>query len=472
MQARANILNLQVSSQRIDKVYNIRNSSESSLGQGAFGFVVKAEDKTTGQIRAVKIIKKTKLQEIDADLTLLSNELKIMLQMDHPNIIRLYEVFEDSKYFYFVMEFMKGKTLYETLVSEESSLTENTIRSIFGDIVKGIRYLHNCGVCHRDIKPENIMYVNKKNSHVKIIDFGVSKYFFSPENPKKEITLRTQAGSLYYISPEIMEGAYDSRCDIWSVGVILYSLFSGVPPFFDMDPNIVLRKVKNMEYDFKEAVWKQISPQAIDLISKMLVRREDRLTADQVLEHEWMKMNLEHKTHVIQLNSLKRFFLGNTFSKYILEIIAACSSETDNEEMGGVFVDIDEDGDGLISRDELLEGIDTHFNIRDAELTEMIKAKYSSEQKLNYNNFLTVVTSMSSYSNFDKRIEKAFNLIDRKGKGKIDGSDVQSALKKMKIPEKTDGHSWDELIKEADKNGKGYLELEDFKQMLRFYVNN
>ena len=472
MQSRSNILNLQVSSQRIDKVYNIRNTPESTLGTGSFGFVVKAEDKTTGQMRAVKIIKKDKLQKIDANLTLLANELKIMLQMDHPNIIRLYEVYEDPKYFYFVMEFMKGNTLFATLLSEDNNLTENSIRMLFADIMRGIRYLHSCGVCHRDIKPENIMFVGKKNSHVKIIDFGVSKYFFSPENPKKEITLRTQAGSLYYISPEIMEGAYDSRCDIWSAGVILYSLFAGVPPFFDMDPNVVLKKVKNMEYDFKEPVWEQVSPQVIDLIRKMLTKRDIRFTADQVLEHEWMKMNLEHKTYEIQLGSLKKFLMGSTFSKYVLEIIAACSSETDNENMGAIFVDIDTDGDGLITRDELLEGIQDHFNIFDKELSDMITTKYKPTQKLNYTNFLTLVNSMNNYSNFDKRVEKAFNLIDRKGTGKIDGVDIQNALKKMKIQDIIENDSWDDLIKEVDKDGKGYLDLNDFKNMMRFYVNN
>jgi len=468
---RANILNLKISSQRIDKVYNIRNNPEHTLGKGSFGIVIKAEDKLTGQIRAIKIIKKAQLEQIDADLTLLSNEFNIMIQMDHPNIIRLYEVFEDQRYFYFVMEYMNGRSLYDYLVSGNYELTELSIREIFYQLMKGLQYLHKNGIAHRDIKPENIMFVNNKSNHIKIIDFGVSKYFFSPEDPKKEITLRTQAGSLYYISPEIIEGAYDCRCDIWSAGVILYSLFAGSPPFYDDDPHVVVKKVKNIEYAFKEDVWSNVSPQVIDLIKHMLTKRDIRYSADNVLEHEWMKMNLESKKYVIDVNRLKKFFLKKSLSRYILEMITASGSETDNSVLGELFVQIDEDGDGLISREDLIEGIKSHFSIVDQELIDLIKTTYQSEQRLNYNNFLTCVNSVKNYSNLEKRIEKAFHLIDRKQTGKITGADLRAAFKKMKLEEKKDEKFWDDLIKEIDTTGKGYLDLEDFTNMMKFYIN-
>jgi calcium-dependent protein kinase len=468
---RSSILNLKISSQRIDKVYNIRNSSEYILGKGNFGIVVKAEEKLTGQMRAVKIINKQKLELIDADLNLLSNEFKILQEMDHPNIIRLYEVYEDPKYFYFVMEFLLGRSLIDRFISEEHKLTEINNREIFYQLIKGLQYLHKNGVAHRDIKPENMIFVNNTNNQIKIIDFGVSKYFFSMKEPSKEITLRTQTGSLYYMAPEIMHGAYDYKCDVWSAGVILYALFAGEPPFYDTDPNIVIKKIQNIELSFSEEVWKNVSPEVIRLIKNILTKSEKRMTTDEILEDPWLKVSLDVKKCVIDPYQLKRFFFGKAFCRYILEIIAACSSETDNQSLGEFFVDIDEDGDGLITREDLIDGLQKKLELFDSQLPELIMKNYATNQKINYNNFLCALNSIKDYTNVDKRIEKAFRIIDRKDKGKITGQDLKRALKAVKAPEYKEDSYWELLIKEIDTEGKGYLNLKDIQEIMKFYIS-
>ena len=117
-------IQIQFQSQRIDQVYNIKRDKNQILGEGNFGMVIKGEDKVTKQIRAIKIIKKQKLMETNPDFSLLSNEYKIMANIDHPNLIRLYESYEDPKYFYFVLEYLSGKTLFDKLISETFQLNE------------------------------------------------------------------------------------------------------------------------------------------------------------------------------------------------------------------------------------------------------------------------------------------------------------------------------------------------------------
>ena len=468
---RKNFINLKFSSQQLNDVYLIKKSKEAIIGKGNFGVIVPAKDKLTGQIRAVKIISKEELLKKDPSLGILENEFNIMLTLDHPNVVRLYEAYQDPKYVYLVIEHMKGKNLFETLLNENFQMTETNIRDIFFQIIKGLQYLHKNGIVHRDIKPENIMFVNQNSNKIKIIDFGVSKYFYSHSHENKQVTLRTQTGSLYFMAPEIMDGKYDYYCDIWSAGVVLYSLLTGIPPFWDMDPQKVLKKIKNIQYDFNHEIFKKISPLVVDLIKRMLVPRDGRLTTDQILEHKWMKIELNNKTFTNTAAMLKKFYVGKTLSKIILKIITANSSETDNIKLGELFVKIDDDGDGLISREALIEGIQYYYEIYDKELFDFILKEYASGQNITYNSFLTAMNSCQNYSNFEERVEKAFYMIDVKKDGKITSEDIKNAFEKLDVYKIEEAKDWDDLVEENDKEKKGYLTMEDFKKIMMFYAS-
>lgn len=476
MRERKLFLDIKFQTERIDKVYKI-NKEEKKLGKGNFGIVVRGEDRMTGQVRAIKIIKKAKFEEGGFNLEQLSNEFNIMLGLDHPNIIRIFEVYDDQKYIYFVMELMEGKNMFEGMFLENYQCHEKKVQDLFHQIMKGIKYLHSNGIAHRDIKPQNIMFVDKSMDKIKIIDFGVSKYFFKNSNPNEEITLRTKTGSLYYVPPEIMDGAYDNKCDIWSAGVLLYMMISGVPPFFDVNPVVVVEKVKKIDYKFKEDVWKTTSAEVQDLIRNMITSREKRFNADQVLNHPWMKIDMKKEEYQVPLNRFKDFFKGSRLSKLFRELLAASSSETDAQHLGKFFVDLDENGDGVINRDELIEGLKKKLKYFDNELADVITKAYPKNTAISYNQFFALALD-PNLIDVDSRINKIFVGLDQNKDGKLTAEDlVKFRINSKKMGETAEEeedvengnplNKYDEYIKEVDTENKGYLTLEDVKRIMK-----
>lgn len=232
---------------------------------------------------AIKVIQK-KMVEGD-DIKLLRREIQIMKRLDHPNILKLYEVYEDDIQFYLVMELVKGKELFDKIV-EKGMYSERDAANIIKQVVSAVNYLHDNGIAHRDLKPENLLSSGEGASEIiKIADFGFSKSF-ADESEK----LMTSCGSPGYVAPEILTAeSYDKSVDMWSVGVIIYILLSGYPPFYADSAPALFKKIMDVKYDFEDSVWDDISDAAKDLIRNLLVKQPSkRFTARQVLEHEWL----------------------------------------------------------------------------------------------------------------------------------------------------------------------------------------
>lgn len=154
--------------------------------------------------------------------------------MDHPNIIKLYEYFEDTKNVYLITEICSGGELFDKIIEKEY-FDEQYAAKIFKQIMQSINYCHSLEIAHRDLKPENFLYETKdENSDIKVIDFGLSKICYQKNTGKIE-RLKTRAGTPYYISPEVLAGNYDKSCDLWSAGCILYIFLCGYPPFYGDD---------------------------------------------------------------------------------------------------------------------------------------------------------------------------------------------------------------------------------------------
>lgn len=220
----------------------------------------------------------------ESELENLYNELNIMSIVDHPNIVRVYEYFECHGVVFIVMELMMGGELFDRIVQYEH-YTERQASDSFKPIVDAVRYCHTLGIVHRDLKPENLLYCNyEDNALIKVSDFGLARYIITKD------MLFTACGTPNYVAPEIIGGTgYDSKVDCWSLGVILYVMLCGFPPFYDEDNQKLFDLIKNAEYDFPSPYWDSISENAKDLIRKLLlVDKEKRLTVDQILKHPWL----------------------------------------------------------------------------------------------------------------------------------------------------------------------------------------
>jgi calcium/calmodulin-dependent protein kinase I len=251
------------------------------LGSGAFSVVRRGVSKKDGQKVAIKIIKKTTVA--GDDIKLLRREVQNLKKLDHPNIMKLYEVYENNDEFYLVLELIEGKELFDKIV-DRGNYSERDASNITRQFVAAIEYLHSRGIAHRDLKPENLMSIGSGATEVvKLADFGLSKNFGDEK-------LMTSCGSPGYVAPEVLEcETYDKLVDMWSVGVILYILLVGYPPFYaDSDPEL-FKKIMACDYEFGEG-WDVVSDSAKDLIRNLLVKDpKKRFTATQALNHPWLK---------------------------------------------------------------------------------------------------------------------------------------------------------------------------------------
>jgi len=205
------------------------------IGAGSFSSVVKANTKIDDKVYAVKIINKSKVSNKKNEFL---NEIRILQKLDHPNIIKLYEIYESQDKFYLVMEFLSGPNLSKR-IEKEGNISEYFIASVLYKILSAINYCHSIGICHRDIKPENIMFNDKE---VKIIDFGLSKKFHSGVAKFKSFL-----GTPYYVAPEVIKQEYSFNCDVWSIGATAFKIITGQPPFPNFDKDILFHGVVILE---------------------------------------------------------------------------------------------------------------------------------------------------------------------------------------------------------------------------------
>ncbi|GFZ06983.1 phosphoenolpyruvate carboxylase-related kinase 1 [Actinidia rufa] len=248
------------------------------LGWGQFGIIRACSDKLTGEVLACKSIAKERLVTPD-DVRSVKLEIEIMTRLSgHPNVVDLKAVYEDEDYVHLVMELCVGGELFHQL-EKHGRFSEYEARVLFRHLMQVVMYCHEKGIVHRDLKPENILLATKSfSSHIKLADFGLATYIKPGQN------LHGTVGSPFYIAPEVLAGGYNQAADVWSAGVILYILLSGMPPFWGKTKSKIFDAVRAADLCYPLDLWDHVSVSAKDLITGMLcVEPTKRLTAKQVL---------------------------------------------------------------------------------------------------------------------------------------------------------------------------------------------
>jgi len=255
------------------------------LGTGNFATVRLGVDRKTGQKYAIKVIDKKKMSITSKRKDSLMDEVNVLTKVHHDNIISIKEVFETQKNLYLVLELVTGGELFDKII-EEKKFTENACRYVLKQLCDAVLYLHSKGIAHRDLKPENILLSTQGSYCIKISDFGLSRAL------DEGTFMKTMCGTPQYVAPEVLtkgerEG-YGKSVDLWSIGVILYILLCGFPPFGDPSSKDFFEKVKKGEFSFPKPYWDPISDQVKDLILQLIkVNAEERFTIEQTLNHPW-----------------------------------------------------------------------------------------------------------------------------------------------------------------------------------------
>ncbi|XP_036596783.1 myosin light chain kinase family member 4 isoform X1 [Trichosurus vulpecula] len=256
------------------------------LGGGRFGQVHKCEEKSTGLKLAAKIIKTRGVKEKDEVM----NEISVMNQLDHVNLIQLYDAFESKNDIVLVMEYVDGGELFDRIIDENCNLSELDTILFIKQICEGIKHMHQMYILHLDLKPENILCVNRDAKQIKIIDFGLARRY----SPREK--LKVNFGTPEFLAPEVVNYDFVSfPTDMWSIGVIAYMLLSGLSPFLGDNDAETLNNILACRWDLDEEEFQDTSEEGKEFISKLLIKEKSwRISASEALKHPWLS---DHSLH-------------------------------------------------------------------------------------------------------------------------------------------------------------------------------
>lgn len=286
------------------------------LKSGSFATVCRGTHRSTGRKVAIKCVLRKDLPP--ADDAAIYDEVAILSSLNHPHIVPLIDFFDEKDCYFIVMELMSGGDLFDR-IGKKKTYSEADARDLVVKMLKAVAYCHTRKIAHCDMKPKNLLLMSDDNdSYIKLADFGFAARVHEP------CSLTKQCGTPFFVSPEIlMRLGYDQQSDMWSVGCIVYLLLSGNLPFMGRSQKELFRKIVAGKYDFDDEEWGNVSEQAKDLVSKLLVLDPNkRITAAEAVRHEWLKASKDRLSNIMLQGTSQRLKTFNARMKLRSAMIA------------------------------------------------------------------------------------------------------------------------------------------------------
>jgi calcium-dependent protein kinase len=428
-------------------------------------------------VYALKSIMKDHVSD-DTFLQEMRNEIYTMSKLNHPNVIKVFEAYERKRHIYLIMELCRGGDLTDVL-QQQPQLSEARAQSIVRKILSAVSYLHAHKVVHRDIKMENIMFVDKsykeqgEDAVVKLIDFGLATRYLSDEY--KSMTDRV--GTIYTMAPQVLQGCYDYKCDLWSIGVVAYMLLSGEQPFWGPRKEmpwaerrkIMVDRIMRCQYmRMRGGVWDDVSTEAKMFVKSLLqIDPEKRPSAKKALKSLWMKKKFETEVNEGETqqqqhslaDQISRYSRETKLKRLALTMIAYKMPANDIEELQQRFETYDTEKQGFISLEDFRKALSSsQLSEKDIE-SIFYEMDLDSTGYLEYKDFIAAALDTRGRVETE-RIAEAFDRLDTDKKGAITKQNLRSAL-----GENVSDHVLSEILEEVDAQEEGEVTYEKFMEL-------